>query len=234
MPSENRIIEEAARGATKGALEFTEEKIKQYAKRFLNKEVGFIEDTEIIDLVKAQRKRPELTFLRKYVKNPEHLLQIQMGYTLRKLEENKDAQGLQKLRQALLKRYGKRGLHVAQLAQRGILNKSFFQVAGLSENDAELEEVFTEFLENTDKYFIFIQATDNPLRLKNTINARLETGMPQIMVIFSKGKPAMGNAKSLVQLLKKSLNIDYAFERYEDNSQQYDFIMRKTTYPNLS
>ncbi|MFQ5620437.1 MAG: hypothetical protein ACE5FT_01180 [Candidatus Nanoarchaeia archaeon] len=54
--SSDSAIESAAKGATKGALEWTSGKIKELAKRFLQKGLAFIEDQETIDIAKEQRK----------------------------------------------------------------------------------------------------------------------------------------------------------------------------------
>ena len=49
-------------GVTKGALEFTWEKIQTWLTKLRNRELAFVEDPRVINVVKEQRKHPSGIF----------------------------------------------------------------------------------------------------------------------------------------------------------------------------
>ena len=53
------IIKSVSEGVTKGALEYTEDRIKLLVKKILNRDLYFIQDADTIDVVKEMRKTEE-------------------------------------------------------------------------------------------------------------------------------------------------------------------------------
>src|SRR3989344_1668561 len=115
--SSDDFIEGATKGAVKGALEFSEDKIKLFLRKFKDRELAFIEDEQTIKLVKTQREKPEWALYRKYVKDGDLRLQIEMGFSLRQLEKIGEKNKHQNLRNKLHKKYGEKGLHIAEIVQ---------------------------------------------------------------------------------------------------------------------
>ena len=71
MSSENPT-ESAFKGATKAVLEWSEEKVKQLVRKFRDRKIAFVQDTEIIETAKEQRQTSEWELFCKYV-NDERL-----------------------------------------------------------------------------------------------------------------------------------------------------------------
>lgn len=82
-------IESAAKGFTKGTLEWTHEKLKEWIIKLKNRDLAFIKDIETINLVKEQRETGEWDFFKKYVNDNQIRILFQMGLTLKKLEKEK-------------------------------------------------------------------------------------------------------------------------------------------------
>ena len=65
----------AAEGATKGALEYAEDKIKELVIKFRNRDIAFVQDPETINIAKEQRKTSEWNLFKQYVDDPDlHIL----------------------------------------------------------------------------------------------------------------------------------------------------------------
>lgn len=62
MSSENNPPDDFARGATKGALDWTVEKVKELAIKIKNRKIAFVEDIETIQTVQEIRKTSEYLF----------------------------------------------------------------------------------------------------------------------------------------------------------------------------
>jgi hypothetical protein len=60
-------LESAAKGATEGALGWTEEKVKQLARKFKDRKVAFVQNPETIEVAKEQRNSSEWGLFRNYV-----------------------------------------------------------------------------------------------------------------------------------------------------------------------
>ena len=106
-------IESAAKGATKGFLEFSEEKLKQLAQKFKDRDLAFIEDSETIDEAKEIRKQSEYSIFADVIKDKDKRTQFLMGLTLRKQEARRDDTA--PLIQKIIKKYNQVGLHLAFL-----------------------------------------------------------------------------------------------------------------------
>ncbi|HIH05399.1 TPA: hypothetical protein HA372_02445 [Candidatus Woesearchaeota archaeon] len=112
-------VSDAAEGVTKGVLGYTEEKIKQFAKKFIDRKLIFINRPETIELVKEQLKSGEWSLCKQYIKDIDLKILVQLGLALRKLES--DQVELQNLRDKIVYKYKMKGLHIAQVVQNKIL-----------------------------------------------------------------------------------------------------------------
>ncbi len=100
------LAEGATKGAIKGFWEISKTEIKELAKKLKDRGLAFIEDREIIDLVKEQRKSEELKLFLRYVENPNMYNRslFQMGLTLRKMED--EEKKLRPFKDKIVKKYG--------------------------------------------------------------------------------------------------------------------------------
>ena len=108
--------EKVIAGMTKGTLQYAEEKIRELVKRFLNRELAFVEDPETITLAKIQRESPEWDLFKKYVDAYNLRILFLMGLTLRALE--KAGKPLDTLKRSIMRVYGQKGLHIAYFVQK--------------------------------------------------------------------------------------------------------------------
>ncbi len=156
----NSSVEDVAKGATKGVLEWSSETIIRYITKLKNKEIGFIQDEKTIKLVREIYNSGESKFYNTYIKDKELLFLINMGLILRKLEEE-DRDRLANLRDKIYRKYDIKGLHIAQFVQNGILNRYI----GISIDEMTTLDKFQEdilkVLHNIDKYVLFVEGTDN-------------------------------------------------------------------------
>jgi hypothetical protein len=218
--------EEFIAGATKGTLEFSKEQILKLVQRILNRDIAFIEDTETIDIVKAQRNRPEWELYRKFVKDRDYRLQIEMGFSLKQLENNLAKR--EDLRGKIRKKYGDDGLHVSELVQMGIFTRYLSLLVGRLDNPEELEDKIMTVLKDIDKYVLFVRTEDNIEERTTTLVNKLRILAPSALIVFSRGDAAVSNASNIIRGAIPQVS-NYNFEAQFDEStyQRYDFILKK-------
>lgn len=183
MPSEE--LQDATAGAVKGSLSWGEEKIKSLVRKFINRELQFIQDDDTINLVKQQLKSGEWSLFSQYVKDHDLKLLVQMGLTLRKLDADKELKALQNLRDKIVWRYRKKGLHIAQFVQSKILNEFIGSVADKAGSVSELIENVENLLNNLENYTLFVQKTDAFDNKLEEIKIKLTAMPPDFFIIFT-------------------------------------------------
>jgi hypothetical protein len=226
MPSDP--VASAVEGAIVGGLRYTEEKITDFVNKFLGKELSFIEDKETIEIVKSQRKKPEFEIYRKFVKNKDLRLQMEMGLSLKHLEKNKDK--LFNLRSKIHGKFGDPGLHVAELVACGIFNRYIALILNNAADEKELEERMEEILRDIEKYVIFIQAFADAKKICEALVIRISANLPKAIIIFSKGESAIEIAKTVIEDAK--IRVDgyhFEYQLNPDSNERYDFILKKST-----
>ncbi len=207
MPEEPDPLASIAKGVAKGTYEHAEEKIKVAAvaiadkiqywiKKFRQGELAFIEDEKTIEVVRNQRKKPSWKLFRRYVKDPDLRLQIEMGLSLKALEENK--KNREDLRRKILNRYGTKGLHLAELSQRGLIDRYLWLLLDETQDEQELRDGIEDLLKNVDRYVEFVQAEQDIERQTKAIITRLRAFKPKAMILLCKGTQAEENAREMV------------------------------------
>ncbi|MCL6089165.1 MAG: hypothetical protein M1530_03310 [Candidatus Marsarchaeota archaeon] len=221
-------IASAAKGVTKGALEHFEEKIDDMLRKFRQGELAFIEDERTIEIVRSQRNKPSWKLFRKYVQDPDLRLQIEMGLSLRALED--DQTRLADLRNKILNKFKRPGLHVAELSERGLIDWMIKILLEGAETEEELQTGVTEMLSDVDRYAAFIQAEDDPKKITEKIVVRLLNSEPPLFIILCRGSVAEKNANEILAGIFERVG-DYRAEilREPELAQTYIFILRKDT-----
>ncbi|MFH1751632.1 MAG: hypothetical protein ABH821_01690 [archaeon] len=224
--SQEKFVEDAAKGATNAVLEYSEGKIKSLVNKFMQGELAFIEDEETIQIVKSQRKKPEWKFYRQYVENPKLRMQIEMGFSLKQLQ--KDSSKLQNLRKKIVKKYTSKGLHVAELAQSGVISRYIAHLLGHTEDEDELREGIEEVLQDIDKYVIFVKSDDEIKDIEEKILNKINVLSPKAIIMFSCSSRVIDKASKVINKIKKKVS-EYIFETQVEEStcQRYDFILKK-------
>ncbi|MFH0970033.1 MAG: hypothetical protein V1776_01075 [Candidatus Diapherotrites archaeon] len=222
IPTPEECTRAAAEGATKATLEFTADKVKSFVQRFRNRELAFIGKLEDIELVKEQRNSAEWKRYTKLVKNKEFRILIQMGITLRKLENNKDR--LISLRNSIVRKYGPRGLHIAQFIQNRIIGKYMDSVLSSAMSEEELGKMLEEFLGNLERLCVYIKAEDDAEYKVKEISTRIFSMVPEVFIIYGAGEAR--ETLDLVQKRLLTLLLDYTSEEYSDKERKIVFFNR--------
>ena len=180
-------IEAAAKGATKGLLEWTAERLDEFIRKFIDKDIAFIEDTETVDIAKEQRTKTEWAFFAEYVEDKDLRVLFQMGLTLRALERQNMVEKLEKLRKKIVNKYDTEGLHFAQVIQNGIFGKYLGSVLERTPTPQNLKVEINNLFKNIDKTIAFIQPNDDIDKKTNEIVAKILANSPKTFIISSAG-----------------------------------------------
>lgn len=216
-------ISDAAKGATKAFLEWSTEKITLFVRKLRDKKLIFIQDKRTIEIVKEQYDSGESKFYQKYIKNKEHLLNVRLGLTLRKLEG--DEERLHNLRDKIFKKYKVEGLHIAEFVQNGILNRCigiFIQeLVSLEDFERKIEEI----LKNIEKYAIFVLAINKVPDIIKKVDTLITAHSPPIFVVAGVKSAAKVVQESIDKL--KIILKDYDFEGVSSGEKEILFFKRK-------
>ncbi len=222
--------EEIAAGITKGTIkaawEISKDEIHKLVEKFKQGKLAFIEDTKTIEEIKIQRQKPQYKLYKKYINDPELLLQIEMGFSLKRLEN--DRPKYQNLKDKILKKWGTKGLHLAEMACLEILGNYVNLMLKDSKNETELEERLEDVLKDTEKHVIFVKSEDNTENIIRIITARIDANLPKAIIIFSRGTEPNKKTEEIISTLKTTIQ-NYEFKVIEETElkQKYIFIIKK-------
>jgi hypothetical protein len=211
---------------TEAVLEWTEDKVKELVTKFRNRDIAFVEDSEIINVVKEQRKTPEWEYFKQNVEDQDIRILFQMGLTLRKLEQ--DIRKREDLRNKIFKKYDKKGLHVAEVVQNGIFSRFLGTILERSQTPQKLKEEILDLFKNIDNRAVFIQARYDEKYVKrrtDEIVAKINAHSPDVFVISS-----VGRARDICKKIAKSVMnkiSDYTYELVESENKRIYFIIKR-------
>jgi len=217
MSSKEDLISSAAKGATKGALEWTEEKVKSTAKslvqKFRHRKLAFIKDYETIDLAKEMRKKSEWHIFTQLVEDNNHRMVYQMGLTLRGLERKNDMIAIQNLKIKIRKKYKQSGLYFAHFVQNALFTK---YVGNLLDREADEDTIADEimgFIENIENNVSYVERDDDVIRKTREIVSKIDAHSPQTFVISSCTNPkAMELCKKILINVMEKVSDKYTDE----------------------
>lgn len=219
-------IESIAKGATKAVIEWTEEKIKDIVKKFSNKELAFIENPEIIDLVKEQRSTTEWSLFEKYIEDKDLHVLFQMGLSLRRLEKQEEFLAMDSLRGKIFNKYDIEGLHFAQTVQNGIFNKYLGSVLERFTTPAKLTFEILKLIKEIENRVVFIKSEDDIQKRTNEIVSKINAHSPRTFIISSAKKSAMENCEKIKNNVMERIS-NYDNENYEAEDKKIYFLNRK-------
>jgi len=214
--------EEVIAGVTKGTLDFTAEGVKRWAARLANRDIAFIEDRNSFDAVAEQKRNPEWSFYKEYVKTKELRVLIRIGLALRKLESGHT--DLQSLRKNILHKHGKKGLHVAQLVQDGDLGAFIGALISKQMSKADLGAAIEDLLLNVDKYVVFIKSDIVTQRVIDSTATRVNANLPPALLICG-SKGAKGTAETVAKGIMKKID-GYELSTYQNKVKVVYLIMK--------
>ena len=178
-------VESLAKGATSAALDWTEQKVRDLAKQFRNRQLAFIKNADNIELIKEERQSSEFIVLKLFVPKGPWSIQVLMGLTLRQIAG--DQPRTLALRDRILHKYGAAGLHVAEITQIGITSQLLTQLTKMDSRPDEVKKRLVYFLENIEDLVIFVKRTDVPSAIAKMVQIRLETFASHMMILIGSG-----------------------------------------------
>lgn len=216
--------EDAAKGAAGAILDLSVKNIPELVRRFRDGQLAFIKDRESIDTVKQERDSAEWEVIRKFIPKEERVLgiQIQMGLALRVMEDRGQKGRIEDLRLKIFTRFGSQALHIAELAQRGILTEFLARLTKMYASPADVRSKFVSFLKQSEDLAIFVEGTDSVPAMVRMIKVRLDQIGAHTVLVFSRGF-ARSNANKIVKKLKEDKR-GYVIETQDDGRQLTHFI----------
>lgn len=212
MSSNQDIVGDVTKGIAKAGIEWTEEKLKQFVRRFKDRNLIFVEESETIALVKEQRKKGEWNIFKSYIKDNDFRILFQTGLALREIERRRN--DFNPLIIKIRKKYKEKGVSIARFVQNGLFSRYLGSIldtgAGTEEVKSEIEDLF----ENIDKKVVFIDTTDKPKIKTTEIITKIYAHSPNIFIISSAGTAAKVCEKIKKGVMSK-ISSNYICEFYE-------------------
>ncbi len=219
-------IESAAKGLTKGTLEWTHERLKEWVIKFKNRDLAFIKDIETINLVKEQRETGEWDFFKKYVKDSELRILFQMGLTLRKLEKEKKYLELDALKKKTFNKFNTKGLHIAEFVQNGLFSKYIGNRLNRAVTSHKLKSEIDDLFKNFENRVAFIQAIHQEKIEKKAdeIITKIQANSPDTFIISGSGL-AIGVCEQIKEKVLSAIS-GYEEELYKVEDKKIFFLNR--------
>ena len=218
-------IESAVKGAIEGALEWSDEKLKEYSKSIREKDLAFVEDIEITNAAIRQKKTSEYAILKKNINDERIRVLFQIGLVLRKIELNNKK--VRAVKEKIVRKYGIDGLHIVEFSQNGVFTKyiAFFLEKSLGPDQMknQIRKLFFD-IELTNS---FVQSDDNVEKEAEKVVVRILSNSPDSYVI-SGLRRARGKCKMIYQ--KAFMRISgYSADISENDFRIIIFLTRKGT-----
>ena len=223
-------LEEIARGATKGVLEWSSEKIPGLVKRLRDKDVAFIQSPKNIEIVKKQKEAEEYKLLSKYV-GKERLL-VLMGLALRSIEN--DPERVKDLRDKIYAKYGRKGVHIVELVQIGLVTELLTRLVKIYESQVDIQNTLTLFLDQSEDLALFIKRADEKRidRISRLVAERVDVNPVHMMILCGSGY-AMDVVKAILKKLSKDPR-DYLVQAQVEGPKIHAFVFAPELREKLS
>ncbi|MCD6274499.1 MAG: hypothetical protein J7J15_00520 [Candidatus Aenigmarchaeota archaeon] len=224
----NSPIEDAAKGITKGFLEWSSKAIADYINKLKNKELAFIQDEKTIKLVREIYNAGEVKFYDTYINDKELLFLAKMGITLRRLEENDEKDKLMNLRDKIYRQYDVNGLHIAQFVQNGILNRYIGILIERMTTLDKFQEDLLDLLQNIDKYVLFVEGLSRTRDMIQKAVTIVNAHNPSIFIVSGIG-PAAEIVRESEDRLKEFLR-EYDLEKMSSGKKEILFFKKVLSF----
>ncbi len=215
-------MESATKGAVEGALDWSADKVVGLVKKFLNRELAFVEDKKNVETIKTQRESAEYRLLRQFVpKGPLPIL-FQVGLALREMERDKDR--VKELKDDVHAKHGTSGVHIAELVQIGVITQLLARLVRISQSSSDVQKRLTSFLEQVDFLTLFVRKEDEKsIEAKSKlVRNRVDTNPTRMMILFGSGY-----AKNVVVSILKKIGNDprnYMIQTQDEGFQIIGFV----------
>lgn len=179
----------------------------------MDRELVFVEDVEVVEVAKEQRKTSEWKIFEECIDNQDLRIPFQMGLALRKFENNPDK--VTDLRQKINKKYGSKGLHIAQFVQNGFFGKYLANILEQTPTTQELKSQILNLFNDIENKVTFVKnqdAVDKKTKNREAVNKKVD----QIVTKINANNPktyivcatysAMGLCEEIVNQVMKRID----------------------------
>ncbi|MBU3905241.1 MAG: hypothetical protein KJ906_03780 [Nanoarchaeota archaeon] len=217
-------VKDVTEGVVEGGLNWTTKQIKSLVDRWKHKELVFIQDPKIMEIVKEQYKSGELSIYKEYIHDKDILFLIKMGLTLKVLEHKGEEERRTNLRNKIFGKFKVKGLHVAQFVENGLLNR---YIGILIDNVISIEKFksdIMEILKNIEKYVLFVKTGDMERHIVQSAVTSTTSNSPSVFIIsgISSAAVIIRNCEpKLIELLR-----DYELEKISSAQKENLFFKR--------
>lgn len=199
--------------------------VKSILRDIKDKKYLFIGERKTIDQVKKQKKSPEFIFYSKFVFDKDFCFQIKMGLTLRNLDDERDYERLDHLKNVIISKYDLEGLHVAQISQNKIIMKYLLHHLEENKGEDKIKEELNLFLKEIEKNTFFIQKHYSEKSIIEDVKLKIKAHSPKIFIISAKGSTENISEKVFDFFINNPLE-NYRHKRYNSDKENVLFLFR--------
>ena len=180
-------------------------RVRELAEGLKKKQIGLIERKDTVQVANDSVKSDEFKTYERYVREPTLRRLVLAGLELKRLENDElRLSEVHAIREDIARHYGTRGLHVAELAQAGVLSLLLGVTLSTTATIDEVRLRFETTLGEVDKYAAFIKDTDRPEVAAADIDMRILMGSPALFIVLGQGS-ATNPARRVAAILAEGL-----------------------------
>lgn len=215
-------MEDLAKGAVEGFFEHWEEKIPELVKKLQNREIAFVQNKEAFQIIRKEADNAEFKLFKQFAPKGWPRILFKLGLAMREVERNQDA--IQELKDDIYRKFGKDGVHFAELAQRGIITELVSQLAKLWGNQADVSKRLKEFTDQVGELAIFVSKEQMKEAgvICERVKRRIDAAPSRMVIVFGSGY-----AKNVVTKILRCVREDpesYAVETKDEGFQLVLFV----------
>lgn len=214
--------EGAAKGAVEGFLNWTKEQILELARKFKDREVGFVEDKPTAETIKRQKDTSDYKVIIEFLPKGHLRVLVSLGLSLRQMENNQLS--VAKLKDNIHDQFGNSGLRAAELVQIGIVSQLLAHLTKIYSNPKDVQRKLVAFLEHVDQLAIWVAKEDmkHTKRISELVRVRVDTNPSQMVILLGRAKATAAVLKILHDLKADSRN--YLIQIQESGYQLTAFV----------
>ncbi len=219
-------VKSAAEGVAKGTVEaflnWTKEQVAQLARKFQDREVGFVEDKPTAETIKKQKETSDYKVIIEFLPRGYLRVLVSLGLSLRQMENNPAS--VVKLKDNIHSQFGNSGLRGAELVQIGIVSQLLTHLTKIYSNPKDVQKKLVAFLEHVDQLAIWVTKEDmrQTKRISELVKVRVDTNPSQMVLLFGRAKATAAVLKILHDIKLDSRG--YLIEIQESGYQLTAFI----------
>jgi len=217
-------IEQASKGAVKGFLDWSAERIEAFYNKIKNKEAWALQDPSIITLIKEEKGTPAWEFYSTYIQNPHLRFLAQLGLGLRRLEG--DTEKLKNLRDKIVRMYGSKDLRQAEFVQSKILSRYIAAEIDTTKSKEDLTKKVEGMLNNIDRNYRFVKANDELDKVVDEVAKYIQGSLPDVYVLASR-LSAIKICKKITDKVRVQVEDNYQIESISEQDEYVVFFRRK-------